>query len=177
MQRAESKIVEMNFEQVIAILNDKNKFVNSKFEAIRSRGPLIINGPADDYDSINTIKEHLEELSYDTMMIFVHTSNEISKERNSNLKRMVSESVRRDKWNVCQKNMKQFANQFENFYVFDNSVEMEMIEESISEIYQKNNEFLDTHESNFSDKLKQSLKENNSPYMQLAMKAGKILQF
>jgi cytidyltransferase-like protein len=171
---AESKIVEMNFEQVIAILNDKNKFVNSKFEAIRSRGPLIINGPADDYDSINTIKEHLEAIGYDTMMIFVHTSNEISKERNLNLKRMVSESVRKDKWNICQKNMKQFENQFENFYVFDNSVEIEMIEESISEIYQKNNEFLDTNESNFSDKLKQSLKENNSPYMQLAMKAGKI---
>jgi cytidyltransferase-like protein len=171
---AESKIVEMNFSQVLSILNNKNKFEDSRYEAIRSRGPLIINGPADDYDSINTIKEHLEAIGYDTMMIFVHTSNEISRERNLNLKRMVSESVRKDKWNICQKNMKQFANQFENFHVFDNSVEMEMIEESISEIYQKNNDFLDTNEINFSKKLKQSLKENNSPYMQLAMKAGKI---
>ena len=171
---AESKIVEMNFSQVLSILNNKNKFEDSRYEAIRSRGPLIINGPADDYDSINTIKEHLEAIGYDTMMIFVHTSNEISRERNLNLKRMVSESVRKDKWNICQRNMKQFANQFENFHVFDNSVEMEMIEESISEIYQKNNDFLDTNEINFSKKLKESLKENNSPYMQLAMKAGKI---
>ena len=83
---AEQNITELNFQQTVDILNDKHKLamrsMNPKMESIRRRGPLIINGPADDYERVAHIKEELEELGYKTMMVFVQTSNEVSQERN-----------------------------------------------------------------------------------------------
>ncbi len=40
------------------------KTSDQRREAIRNRGPLIINGPADDHNRMFTIKEELEELGY-----------------------------------------------------------------------------------------------------------------
>jgi len=180
---AEQRAVEMNFSQVLNVLNAVHKrafnSMDPKVEAVRSRGPLIINGPADDYENITQIKEELENLGYKTMMIFVHTTDEVSKERNMNLKRMVSESVRHDKWIKCNKNMKHFNEQFDTFHIFDNNGDMESLEESITDIYTENNKFLDKDlleekVSMFSEKLKKHAKENNSPVMQLTRKMGKI---
>jgi cytidyltransferase-like protein len=97
----EQRSVELNYTQAIQYLGDKQKLSEKsndyRRESIRNRGPLIINGPADDLEKISYIKEELEELGYETMMIFVHTSDEVSKERNSHLSRMMTESIRRDR--------------------------------------------------------------------------------
>jgi hypothetical protein len=113
-------------------------------ESIRNRGPLIINGPADDRDRIAYIKEELEDMGYDTMMIFVNTTNETSKERNSLLSRMMVESVRQDKWTKSQENTKYFMEAFSNFVPFDNTGNLETKEEDIYEIYESTNKFLDS---------------------------------
>ena len=143
---AESKIVELNFIQAQEYLGDKQKLSErtSDFrrEGIRNRGPLIVNGPADDKDRIAYIKEELEELGYDTMMIFVNTSNETSKERNSLLSRMMMESVRQDRWMKSQQNTKYFNESFENFISFDNTGDLDSKEEDISEIYESTTNFL-----------------------------------
>ena len=145
---ASERAVELNFTQVLDILNDKHKLamksMNSRFEAVRNRGPLIINGPADDMDRIAHIKEELEELGYETMMIFVTTSDETSKERNSNLTRMMAESVRRDKWNKAQKNITQFSEMYNNSVTFDNTGNLDTKEEDINNIYQSTSSFLDS---------------------------------
>ena len=145
---AESKIVELNFIQAQEYLADKQKLSErtSDFrrEGIRNRGPLIINGPADDQNRIAYIKEELEELGYDTMMIFVETTNETSKERNSLLSRMMVESVRQDKWLKSQQNTKYFQESFTDCITFDNTGNLDTKEEDIHFVYEKTTGFLDS---------------------------------
>jgi predicted kinase len=145
---AEQRSVELNLVQAQDYLADKQKLSEKtsdpRRESIRNRGPLIINGPADDRDRIAYIKEELEDIGYDTMMIFVNTTNETSKERNSLLSRMMVESVRQDKWTKSQENTKYFMEAFSNFVPFDNTGNLETKEEDIYEIYESTNKFLDS---------------------------------
>jgi predicted kinase len=145
---AEGKAVELNFTQAFGYLSDKQKLSEKtndfRREAIRGRGPLIVNGPADDDERLAYIKEELEELGYETMMIFVATSNEASKERNEKLSRMMMESVRQDKWNKSQRNIEQFNELYDNLVVFDNTGNLDTKEEEITETYQLTKSFLDS---------------------------------
>jgi len=193
---AESRAVELNFTQVVDILNDKHKLamrsMNPRFEAVRTRGPLIINGPADDLERIDHIKEELEELGYQTMMIFVDTTNRVSQERNSHLARMMAESVRQTKWEKAHKNVNVFTEMFGTFMYFDNSDSLDLKEEEITDLYRSTSDFLgesvynqsnrflnlyegakDVQKSNLRDKGYKVLKDNNSPVMQFAAKLGK----
>jgi len=136
---AESKIVEHNFTQICSLLGEKHNLTKH----ISSRTPLIINGSATDLDAISYIKEELEELGYETMMVFVETSNEFSQQRNSTLKRMVTESVRYDKWTNSLKNVDIFYEMFDNYITFNNSEFDELIEEGIDDVYKHTNMFLD----------------------------------
>jgi predicted kinase len=145
---SESRIVELNFIQAQEYLADKQKLSEKsndyRQEAIRNRGPLIINGPADDTTRISYIKEELEELGYDTLMVFVNTTNETSRERNSLLARMMVESIRQEKWLKSQKNTKYFKETFDKFVSFDNTGDIDSKEQDIHEIYENVNNFLDT---------------------------------
>jgi hypothetical protein len=182
-------IVEMNFQQITSILNDKHRLsmrsMNPKMEAIRTRSPLIVNGPADDSDKIAHIKEELEELGYETMMIFVDTTDTVSKERNSQLSRMMVESVRQERWEKAQKNVNVFAEQFQNFSTFDNTGNLKNKEQDISDLFVETKDFLsksilfETTSDNrfmkiYESRTKKHLKDNNSPFMQAQAKAGKI---
>ena len=145
---AEGRIVELNLVQAQDYLADKQKLSEQskdfRREGIRNRGPLIINGPADDKDRIAYIKEELEDLGYETMMIFVNTTDEVSKERNSLLSRMMVESVRQDKWSKSQRNTKYFTEAFKNFVVFDNTGSISEKEQDIHDIYESTTDFLDS---------------------------------
>ena len=105
--------------------------------AIRNRKPLIINGPADDHTRMITIKEELEELGYEAMIVFVDTTNEASKERNQRLTKMVLESVRQEKWELAQTSKEAYRQNFQTFVNFDNSAGLESIQEDITHTYQK----------------------------------------
>jgi len=203
---AESKIVELNFIQARDYLADKQKLSEKsgdfRREAIRTRGPLIINGPADDREKIGYIKEELEELGYETMMVFVSTTDEVSKERNSLLSRMMVESIRHDKWIKSQRNTKYFNEGFISFVSFDNTGNIETKEQDIHEVYEFTKKFLDVKtvnetsedwiERNFKEEKNvqkinrfsskyikgktngKPLRDNNSPVMQFQRKLGKI---
>lgn len=144
---AEARAVELNSVQAMEYLNDKQRLSEKtsdyRREAIRNRLPLIINGPADNQEKILTIKEELEELGYDTLMVFVDTTNEASKDRNEKLAKMITESVRQDKWNLAQENRESYNKVFDNFIHFDNSATLEDIEESITDTYQTINRFIE----------------------------------
>jgi nicotinamide mononucleotide adenylyltransferase len=195
---AEQNIVEFNLQQVMDILNDKHKLamrsMNPKMEAIRHRGPLIINGPADDFEKISSIKEELEELGYQTMMVFVDTTDKVSQERNTLLARMMLESTRHQRWTEAQKNIEQFSGLFENFSRFDNTGDLADKIDDISALFTETTNFLDQgtvqytsankflqiyegsksiQRHNLATKGLKVLKDNNSPTMQLAAKMGK----
>jgi cytidyltransferase-like protein len=203
---AEGRIVELNFIQARDYLADKQKLSEKtndfRREAIRNRGPLIVNGPADDNDKISYIKEELEELGYHTMMVFVNTTNEASKERNSLLSRMMVESIRHDKWLKSQKNTKYFTEAFDKFITFDNTGNIDTKEEDIHGVYQFTKNFLDSKVmnetaedwlnrnntlkeeknvqstnrfiKNKANKGRRPLQDNNAPIIQFQRKLGKI---
>ena len=138
--------IEINSVQAFDYLMDKQKLSETtkdyRREAIRSRLPLIINGPADDHYRMITIKEELEELGYESMIVFVDTTNEASKQRNERLTKMVSESVRQEKWELAQSSKEAYRQNFERFVNFDNSESLESIQEDITTTYQKVDNFL-----------------------------------
>jgi predicted kinase len=144
---AESKAVELNSTQAFDLLMDKQKLAEKtndfRREAIRNRGPLIINGPADDHSRFITIKEELEELGYETAIVFVDTTNEASKERNNRLTKSISESVRFDKWQLAQTSKEAYRQNFSKFIDFNNSSTFEEIEEHITDTYGKINRFIE----------------------------------
>ena len=142
-----AKMVEMNSVQIYEYLMDKVKLGQKsndlRRESIRQRLPLIVNGPADDVNRMTRIKEELEELGYSTMMVFVNTTNEISKDRNEKLTKTILESVRHDKWQQSQKNKEVYSEKFNNFICFDNNDSLVEIEEEITDVYQKLNMFIE----------------------------------
>lgn len=145
---AEEGIVELNFNQAFDILADKAKLTQKnedfRLQAVRSRGPLIINGPADDYDRISYIKEELEELGYDTMMVFVETTDDSSKQRSMQHAKVMLEAVRFDKWTKSQRNVMKFKEMFETFVQFENNDELDYMVDEISTVFEATSSFLDT---------------------------------
>jgi hypothetical protein len=143
----DARTTEINLTQAYAYLADKQKLSektdNYRLEAIRNRGPLVINGPADSSDEISYVKEELEELGYSTVMIFVNTTNEVSQERNTKLSRMMVESIRFDKWKKSQDNKQYYLDMFESLIEFNNNSTYECLEEDITDTYQKINTFID----------------------------------
>jgi cytidyltransferase-like protein len=206
---SQENIVEFSFSQIFDILADKHKLaMNSmkreyrndyKIEAIKEHAPLIINGPADDIGRITYIKEELEELGYETMMVFVDTSEEVSKQRNNLLSKMMVESVRHEKWVKAQNNIATYDQLFENFVIFDNNDNKDFVKDNLDSILSETTHFFDNiretvvgnyflhlHESkqnakeiqksNLSSKgypAQKLLKNNNAPYFQIQRKMGK----
>lgn len=119
---------EINATLAISILRDKHRLSEHtkdfRREAIRNRGPLIINGTTTEYENICSIKEELEELGYETMMVFVNTSNESSQKRNSRLERMLDEEIRLQRWTITQQISEIFNEQFGKYLEFDNSLDL-----------------------------------------------------
>lgn len=147
-------IVELNATIAISLLNDKHKLYeysqDSRREAIRKRKPLVINGTTNEEFKIAEIKTELEELGYETMMVFVNTSNDSSKKRNEMHARMMIESVRQERWELSQKVANKFSNSFTKFVEFDNSLNLKEAtdlertnkEEDITLIHEITNWFL-----------------------------------
>jgi dephospho-CoA kinase len=144
---AENRAIEINSTQMVDYLGDKQKLAEKtadyRREAVRTRKPLIINGPADKLNEMSWIKEELEELGYDTLMVFVEASNEASKSRNEKLTKMIAESIRQNKWKQAQESKESYQKLFKEFISLNNSGSLEEIEEDITDIYQKINDFID----------------------------------
>ena len=75
-------------------------------------------------DEADQIKAKLEDLGYDTMMLYVNTNLKTANRRNYERERTVPLSVLKKNWNVIQNNIGQFQGMFKgDFHVFDNSDE------------------------------------------------------
>jgi len=83
---------------------------------------LIIDGTGRDADKILRQKAKLEELGYDTYMIFVNTSLDVALERNAARPRSVAEPIVVKSWKDVQTNIGKFSNMFRaGFIVVDNN--------------------------------------------------------
>jgi dephospho-CoA kinase len=131
------------------ITNDRNRL------ALAGRLGLIINGTGDDYEKTEKMKATLERMGYDTMMVFVNTSNEVSYQRNiergsildkkGRPGRTVKETIRSEKWLFSQANIGKYQALFgaRDFIVIDNninvrntnSIEKKEFEDSLLRVY------------------------------------------
>jgi dephospho-CoA kinase len=118
--------------------------------ALVGRNGLIINGTGDDYKKIERIKNRLEELGYDTSMIMVNTSDEVSAERNVERGqrggRTVPENIRREKWEAVQNSRPELAKLFgDNYSEFDNSEDLRTADPEV--VKQKKDEMMELYKN------------------------------
>lgn len=85
---------------------------------------IIVDGTGDDYAKILKKKETLEGLGYDTMMLFVNTTEEVAQERNQSRARKLPSTLVAEIWTDVQKNRGKFQTLFGrgNFVIIDNTV-------------------------------------------------------
>ena len=73
---------------------------------------MLVDGTGGKYDKMVRQKETAEALGYDTMLLFVDTSEEIAVERNANRDRKLPEKKVRELWSDVQNNKDAFQNLF-----------------------------------------------------------------
>ena len=89
---------------------------------LEGRLGLVIDGTGKDANKILKQKASLEELGYDTYMIFVNTSLDVALQRNASRSRSLAEPVVVKSWKDVQANIGKFNNIFrQGFIVVDNN--------------------------------------------------------
>ena len=89
---------------------------------VEGRLCLIIDGTGKNYDKIEKQMRELQQLGYDTHMIFVNTSLDVALQRNEERPRKLPESLVVKSWNEVQKNIGKFQNLFrQTFIIVDNN--------------------------------------------------------
>ena len=89
---------------------------------VEGRLGLIIDGTGKDYEKIEKQMRGLQQLGYDSHMIFVNTSLDVAVERNEKRPRKLPESLVVQSWNNVQKNIGKFSQLFKNkFIIVDNN--------------------------------------------------------
>ena len=89
---------------------------------IKGRLGLIIDGTGHDFEKITKQARELENLGYDTHMIFVNTSLDVALERNQMRPRSIPEKIVTQSWKDVQKNIGKFSNFFKGrFIIVDNN--------------------------------------------------------
>lgn len=84
---------------------------------------VIIDGTAKDVAKTRDQKQKLEELGYETIMVFVNTNLDMAQERNKMRPRQLPDEMVTKMWHAVQDNMMKFQQLFgnQNFYIIDNS--------------------------------------------------------
>ena len=105
-------------------LRQKSKDITKRKQKnyLEGRLGLIIDGTGKDFDKIAYQSRELENLGYDTHMIFVNTSLDVALIRNAERSRTVPEPIVTKAWKDVQSNIGKFSNFFNNsFIIVDNN--------------------------------------------------------
>jgi len=106
------------------VVRDRAKQTTSarKSGYIQGRLGVIIDGTGRDFDKISSEAKDLQQLGYETYMIYVNTSLDVAKERNAMRPRTIPEPIVTKSWNDVQQNLGKFSGLFrQNFVVIDNN--------------------------------------------------------
>ena len=89
---------------------------------VEGRLGLIIDGTGKNYDKIEKQMRELQQLGYESHMIFVNTSLDVALARNEKRPRKLPEPIVVKSWNNVQKNIGKFQNLFrDKFIIVDNN--------------------------------------------------------
>ena len=100
------------------------KLAVKRYSAPGRRLGIILDGTGDDLKKINDKKKDLEEVGYDTYMVFVNTSLEVAQERNADRERKLDPEMVEKIWTDVQSNLGAFQQLFgaNNIVIVDNTV-------------------------------------------------------
>ena len=118
-------------------LRAKKVTASKKFHAVQGRLGIIIDGTGHIYDKVTKQATMLQQLGYETSMVFVNTSLEVALARNEQRARSVKPTIVKKSWQDVQNNMGKFQNFFgpSRFFIVDNNgVEEDMLEISTRHI-------------------------------------------
>ena len=111
----------------------KRMTATKKDNYISGRLGLILDGTARDYDKLSNEAKALQQIGYDTYMIFVNTSLDVALERNAMRPRKVPESIVSKSWKAVQQNIGKFSLFFKKgFIIVDNNEVNEDIMKEVS---------------------------------------------
>lgn len=96
---------------------------NKEASHIEGRLGLVIDGTGKDVAKVQKASEQLKSLGYETMMLFVNTSEEVAQERNTQRPRSIPREMVTKMWQAVQQNLMKFQQLFGagNFHIVDNS--------------------------------------------------------
>ena len=101
---------------------------------------IVVNGTSN-YERIRFIKEDLEKAGYETIMVFVNTSNDVSRQRNEARAekggRVINEAVRYTKWKNAQDTLDRYDDLFERVFVVQNDLDLNQSQDVIKETHHK----------------------------------------
>lgn len=129
---------------------EKAKQLTSNRELVYLDGRLgvVIDGTGKDVAKVQKSVDRLRSLGYDTMMLFVNTSEEVAQQRNQQRTRRIPAELVNKMWNSVQQNIMKFQQIFGagNFHVIDNSggLEDEDRKENFANVYKSVTKFLST---------------------------------
>ena len=106
------------------VVRGKAKKITSKMRAnyLEGRLGLIIDGTGKDADKILYQKNMLDELGYDTYMIYVNTSVDVALQRNAERARSLPDDDVVKMWKAVQNNIGKFSSMFRgNLIIVDNN--------------------------------------------------------
>lgn len=111
-----------NFEKQMKLRSRAKELTNIKaFNYINGMLPLIIDGTGRDENKIIKQKNILENIGYDTSLVFVNTSLEVALDRNKKRERSVPEAIVTTAWKDVQNNLGRFQSAFPSMLIIDNS--------------------------------------------------------
>ena len=109
----------------------KKVTASKKFHAVKGRLGILIDGTGHVYDKVAKQAQMLQQIGYETSMVFVNTSLEVALARNEQRARSVQPTLVKKSWQDVQNNMGKFQQFFgpKSFFIVDNNgVEEDMLQ-------------------------------------------------
>ena len=127
LKMPDSETLERDIERERA----KKVTASKKFHAVKGRLGILIDGTGHKYDKVADQAKMLQQLGYETSMVFVNTSLEVALTRNEQRARSVKPTLVKKSWQDVQNNMGKFQQFFGagNFFIVDNNgVEQDLLQ-------------------------------------------------
>ena len=117
---------------------------------VKGRMGLVIDSTARDVKKLITQKKLLEQLGYETAMVFVNTSLETALDRNRQRERSIPDKIVQDNHKVVRSNMGKLQNSFGrgNFFIIDNDGDTKDLDKNTTKIFPRLQSFVKSFPSN-----------------------------
>lgn len=117
---------------------------------VKGRMGLVIDSTARDIKKLLVQKKLLEQLGYETAMVFVNTSLETALDRNRTRERSIPDKIVQDNHAKVRSNMGKLQNTFgrSNFFIIDNDGDVKDLEKNTTKVFPRLKSFVKSFPTN-----------------------------